>query len=216
MEVGANRKAVLKVLQFDTRTLLFATALAGVGVLWLHDRQKLEERLAAIEMRYRPFAGSPWSPNQASGSPDCPSQGQHRTSWAPANILGEEWLELTYAKAIKPSSIEVYENSGPGRITKITCFDQSGAEQTLWQGTDPTSTTELGGISTFHFSKPLLTDRIRVYLDGKAGKGWPQIDAVGLHYGMFDNVIWATNASASSTYADVMTGRYQSAMQSSR
>lgn len=196
-----KRNSFAHILQFDIRFLMFATAIVGVGILWWKDRQRLEERLAAIELRYQPFVGNAWSVEQATGKPNTIAPGDKQTAWASMTPDGqEEWLELNYEYAVRTYAVEIHESFNPGAVSKVTTFDASNNEVILWQGTDPTPATEKSGVSKIPLMTPVLTDRIRIYLDSKNVSGWNEIDAVGLHYGFIDTVIWANKASASSSF----------------
>lgn len=200
-EAESKRNSFARLIQFDLRFMLFAMALASVAILWWKDRQKLEQRLAAIELQYKPFVGIAWSADQAIGEPDTPSPGDQRTAWASANPDGqEEWLELTYERIVRPNAIEIHETYNPGAVTKVTAFDSPGNEVVVWQGTDPTPSSERSGVSKITLTNPIATDRIRVYLDSRNVRGWNEIDAVGLRYGMFGSVIWARKTTASSEF----------------
>lgn len=201
VQTNSKRNAFSRLLQFDLRFMLLATALAGIGILWWQDRQKLEERLAAIEVRYKPFVGSAWSANQAVGKPDTPSPGDQQTAWASLSPDGQaEWLELTYERTVRPNAIEIHETYNPGAVTKVTAFDESDNEFVVWEGVDPTPTSAKAGVSKINLNSPISTNRIRVYLDSQNVSGWNEIDSVGLRYGMFGNVIWAKQSAASSEF----------------
>ena len=201
VEGQPKRNSIAPLFQFDLRFMLFATTLAGIGILWWQDRQSLEQRLAAIEVRYRPFVGNAWAADQAVGEPDTPSPGDQRTAWASMSPDGqEEWLELTYERVVRANAIEIHETYNPGAVTKVTAFDASENEVVVWHGTDPTPTNAKSGVSKITLNNLIETNRIRVYLDSQNVKGWNEIDAVGLRYGMFGNVIWARKSTASSEF----------------
>ena len=51
-----------------------------------------------------------WGTEQACGPPDTVGFGDRQTAWASATADGEdEWLELTFAHAVKPVAIHVVE-----------------------------------------------------------------------------------------------------------
>ena len=183
--------------------MLVLTTLSAIGVLWWQDRQRLEKRIAALEARFtpNPFIGSAWGLEQATGPPNTPIAGDQQTAWASQTPDGQpEWLEVHYARAVKPYQIDVYESYNPGAITKITAFDQFGNEGTLWEGTDPTPPNAGKGVSTFSIKQGFTTDRVRIHLASDKFRGWNEIDAVGLKYGWTGRVIWADKAQASSTF----------------
>ena len=126
------------------------------------------------------YTATEYTAAEATGSPDTPEYGDYATAWAPASSdAGVEWLELTYASAVVPTSVAVHESSGSGFVTMIEALPE-GSETwiTLWQGTDPSP----DALSTF--SPPLapidiLTRHLRVTIDTSV-PGWNEIDAVEL------------------------------------
>ncbi len=190
-----------RLLQFDLRFLMFVMAVVGVGILWWKDRRELELRIAAIELRYKPFVGIGWSADQATGPPNTLVRGDQQTAWASATPDGQdEWLELSYEKTVTPYAVHIYETYNPGALTKVSAFDKAGNEVIVWQGTDPTSPTSASGVSIVPLKNAFATNRIRLYLNSKNVAGWNEIDAVGLRYGIFGNTIWASRTSASSEF----------------
>ena len=203
------RRFAVRTTRFDSRFLLILTTVSAIGVLWWQDRQRLEKRIAVLEARFNPtpFVGNSWGVDQATGQPNTRTAGDQPTAWAPQTPDGQpEWLELHYARAVKPSQIDVYETYNPGAITKVTAFDQFGNEGTLWEGTDPTPSTAKMGVSSFPIKNGFSTDRVRIYLASDKVPGWNEIDAVGLNYGWLGKVIWADKAQASSIYGSGWLG----------
>ncbi len=202
--IARTKLALRRATRFDVRFMLMLTTIAALGVLWWEDRQRLEKRIAAMEARFMPtrFVGNSWSEDQATGPPDTLTAGDRPTAWASQTQDGQlEWLELHYARAVKPFQIDVYETYNPGAVTKVTAFDQFGTEKVLWQGVDPTSPSAGMGVSSFDVKNGFSTDRVRIYLASDKFPGWNEIDAVGLRYGWFGQILWAEKAKASSTYS---------------
>jgi len=83
---------------------------------------------------------------------------------------------------------------------KVTHVPLWNKERVLWEGTDPTPTTAGAGVSRLPVTAGIKTGRIKVYIDSPAVAGWNEIDAIGLEYGAGKKVIWATRATASSSY----------------
>jgi hypothetical protein len=197
------RGFIARTTRFDSRFLLVLTTVVAIGVLWWKDRQQLEKRLAVLEGRLnpRPSIGMSWGLEQATGPPNTRTPGDQPTAWASQTPDSQpEWLEVLYAKAVKPDQIDVHETYNPGAVYKITAFDQFGNEGTLWEGTDPTPPNSGMGVSSFTIKNGFSTDRVRIYLASDKVPGWNEIDAVGLKYGWLGRVIWADKAKASSTY----------------
>lgn len=161
-----------------------------------HARSRLkdeEKRVAGIKRS--------WGPEQAAGAPDTPNPGDQGTAWASQGADDkDEWLTLTYPKAVEPARVDVYENYCPGAVVKIAALLDDGREMELWSGTDPTPVASGSGVSKIAIEKRQKTDRIKVYVASSKVSGWNEIDAVGLVDAAGD-VQWATRVQASSTYA---------------
>ena len=144
-----------------------------------------------------------WGPEQATGKPDTwPRSGDIQTAWASKTPDGQpEWLELGYGQPVRPTAVIVYETFNPGTVNRITSVEKDGKETELWTGTDPTPVGKDKGISVFPIHPESDIQRIRIYVDSPKVPGWNEIDAVGL---LDENAEthWATDATASSTYAD--------------
>ncbi len=146
-----------------------------------------------------------WGPEQATGAPDTwPKSGDIGTAWASKTPDGqEEWLQLSYASPIRPTAVLVYETYNPGALTKITAIGEDGRETELWKGSDPTPPESGKGISVVAVHPQSEVKCIKLYLDSVKVAGWNEIDAVGL-VDESGQTHWATSATASSTYAEVI------------
>ncbi|MEM7539286.1 MAG: PPC domain-containing protein [Chloroflexota bacterium] len=61
---------------------------------------------------------------QATGAPDTPNVGDYPTAWIPATPnAGLETLELTYAYAVVPYEVHIYETFNSGTIIEIQALD---------------------------------------------------------------------------------------------
>lgn len=192
-------------LRFRITTLLLLTAIACLLLAWYRDHQQLANQLYKIH-----YPGPNWETSQATGPPNTPGAGDQQTAWASLSADGQkEWLILEYDAAVVPKAVVVHENCSPGALTKVTHFPRFGSEQTLWEGTDPTPVGAASGVSRLPISANIKTGRIKLYIDSAAVPGWNEIDAVGLVYGGKDEqVIWATSATASSSYGDRRSSGY--------
>lgn len=158
------------------------------------------------------------SARQALGPPDTLKYGDALSAWTPNTENGGiEWLEVTYQFAVIPLSIEVYESSAAGAITRvmmrpegdqaewITLFEQSapGGQANAQR---PVVTT----VDASKVAKPTRTVRVEI---NTAVPGWNEIDTVALigRYavgaaaaGLSTGVYrwWAESAMASSQYGD--------------
>ena len=144
-----------------------------------------------------------WGSEQTTGAPDTKGAGDIRTAWASKTQDGqEEWLELTYERAIKPVEIHVVETYNPGALFKVTAMTSSGMEAVMWRGDDPTppDAPEGRGTSVVKVRAAVTTDRIRIHLASDKVSGWNEIDAVGIK-DEAGKMHWAVSATASSEYA---------------
>jgi hypothetical protein len=134
------------------------------------------------ESRERPEPGKrSWAPAQATGAPDTPSAGDRTTAWASLTPdQQDEWLLLDYARPVRAVLVKVYETYNPGAVSKISGFTETGEEVEMWSGKDPTSPDKEMGVSEIELQKPLVTRRIKLYLNSRETPGWNEIDAVGL------------------------------------
>ena len=101
-------------------------------------------------------------------------------SWRPFTMdNGEEWIELRYRVPVYASSIEIFENLGPGAITGVFVRNASGDWHIVWQGDD--STSECGGALKLEFpALDFASNEVRIELNTQRVPGWNQLDAVKL------------------------------------
>jgi len=143
-----------------------------------------------------------WGPEQATGEPDTDGPGDLVTAWASrTQDEQDEWLELEYDQAFKPTGVIVHETLSPGALTRITMFQSNSEEADAWRGSDPTPWTAEHGVSLIPVSVAFETKKIRIYLASKDVPGWNELDAVGL-IDSRGKTHWAIHATASSTYAE--------------
>lgn len=141
-----------------------------------------------------------WGPEQATGPPDTKGSGDISTAWASQTQDDQdEWLELSYDRAIKPVEVHVVETYNPGALVKVTAATESGMTAVLWKGEDPTPRDAARGTSVVKVTAAIKANRIRIHLASKDVPGWNEIDAVGIKDGE-GKIHWAVRARASSTY----------------
>jgi hypothetical protein len=126
------------------------------------------------------YGAQSWGAIQATGPPDTPTYGDHRTAWTAAGEdIGEQWIELSYDIAVVPMEVTIVETWGNGFVTRIEAWDEAiGAWQTLWRGIDD-SPLEVHGFSPTLLSTDAATNRLRITVDTDEPL-WNQIDAVEL------------------------------------
>lgn len=145
-----------------------------------------------------------WGPEQATGAPDTPKDGDFITAWASLDPdAGPEWLLLDFARAVEIKSVSIFESYNPGAVSKVTVFDNNGKEITIWEGNDPTVNSPDAFI--LKSKEGIVTKKVKVCLETTRIPGWNEIDAVEL-IGTDDSHQWAVAATASSSYADPRPG----------
>jgi len=181
--------------QFRLGSLLWAVLLVCVALGWWRDRRQLEQTI--YEMQY---PGPHWEQQQAAGPPNTRTAGDIPTAWASATQDGQkEWLLLDYATVIRPTAVVIHETYNPGAVYQVSLFGLLGREHIVWTGTDPTPRTADKGASRIPISTKVSTNRVKIYIDSPAVRGWNEIDAVGL-VDSSGKTHWATKVQASSTY----------------
>lgn len=121
-----------------------------------------------------------WSAREACGPPDTEGAGDKTTAWASKEADGgDEWLELTYKSAVRPTRVRIHETFNPGAVVKIEALDTDKKWRVLWSGVD--NTAEAPAYLDVQFDPPNFVTRvIRVTLDSAGFPGWNEIDAVQL------------------------------------
>ncbi|MFH2091795.1 MAG: PKD domain-containing protein [Pseudomonadota bacterium] len=118
-----------------------------------------------------------YSAMKATGEPDVPNCSDHPNAWTTSSAdMGEQWLELTYEKAITASGVTVHETSAPGFVTRIDFYDAQDNAVTVWTGTD---TTVCNQWLFANVSPAVETTKVRVYINSDIA-GWNEIDTVAL------------------------------------
>ena len=87
------------------------------------------------------YSSSSWSAEQATGGPDTTTCGDNPTAWASSPSHGEDWILLTYEKALIPTRILIYETYNPGAITKVEAIKENGEAQTIYSASPKTNST---------------------------------------------------------------------------
>ena len=121
-----------------------------------------------------------WSAMQSTGEPNVTGCVDDPHAWASKSQGGVDWLELTYARPVRPSEIRIHEVSGVGSIVKVEVKDGSGAYQTVYTAV-PTVTQGCPRILTIAISGvTAMVSAVRVSVDQRALFDWNEIDAVRL------------------------------------
>lgn len=141
-----------------------------------------------------------YSPDQACGPPNAPSGSDNGLAWTSATADGQvEWLLLEYAHPIEPTAIKIFQNCGPGAVTRVSAFKLDGSEVAVWQGTDPIPKGRPHGVSLMRVRPGFATMQIRITVNTPLVSGWNEIDAVAL-IDAGGATHWAVAGDASSHY----------------
>jgi hypothetical protein len=120
-----------------------------------------------------------WSAQQATGAPNVGRCEDNQNAWASESADGIDWLEVTFATAVVPTEINIYETNSPGFINKVEVKDEAGLYYTVWQGT-PAAVEECPLVLTIPVSGVNVgVNAVRINLD-QAGGWYNEIDAVEL------------------------------------
>jgi len=120
---------------------------------------------------------------QSTGVPNVPGYADDGRAWASASADNqEEWLELTYAKAVHAIGVRVRQTFNPGAIKQIELYDETGQAHVAWSGLDPArgQPTDITWFGIQFSATSFKIQRVRITFDSPAVKGWNEIDAVQL------------------------------------
>lgn len=128
------------------------------------------------------YSASKWSADQAVGAPNVSGYGDNPDAWAPNVKDGTtEYLTLGYATPLYANGVTVRETYGNGFVTKIEVHNAiTGAYQTVWSGTDPSSPGQPVDFTVSFAQTAYLVDAVRVTVDTSHSTAWEEIDAVEL------------------------------------
>lgn len=126
------------------------------------------------------YGSDSWSAIQATGKPNVTVYGDNGYAWAPAEKnKGTETLELSFAKVVTPLGVRVRESYGSGALVKIELKDTAGVYQTVWEGTD--TTTSLAYVQVAVDEADYQTDTVKLTFDSTLNpEEWVEVDAVQL------------------------------------
>jgi hypothetical protein len=130
------------------------------------------------------YGKTQYSAAQATGAPNISVQGNSPDAWCPANKnSGTDWLEVTFAKAVKATEVRVRQNDTAGAISKVEAIEPDGTAHVWWEGTDPFVAPATRAIVWFAVRVPktdYLVAKVKITLNLAAVTGWKEIDAVQL------------------------------------
>lgn len=126
------------------------------------------------------YSSPDYSAQQATGAPNTPQCGDIATAWASETSDGVDWLEVTFATAVVPTGINIYETHSPGFINKVEVKDQAGLYYTVWEGT-PGVVEECPRVVSIPVSGVnARVNAVRIHVDQRNDGYYDEIDAVEL------------------------------------
>jgi hypothetical protein len=151
--------------------------------------------------------GAPWSAEQATGAPDTESRGDFPSAWAPRTFNhGKEWLRVEFDEPADLEEVRVHNSNEPGAIISIAGVLKNGMEVPLQISPPVADGADHPHIVSAKCAEGALLNvrTILITLDTTlTPHGWPEIDAVEL-IGRNGTHQWASRATASSSYAEVL------------
>jgi tetratricopeptide (TPR) repeat protein len=125
-----------------------------------------------------------YSELQATGQPNVSMAGNDSQSWCPATKgSGTQWLELSFAQAVRATEVRIRQNNAPGAVVKIEAIDADGVSHLWWSGRDPYVRPRVAEIAWFVVRVPVTdyrVQKVRVTFDLSAVADWVEVDAVQL------------------------------------
>ncbi len=114
---------------------------------------------------------------QGAGAPNTAQCGDNNTAWASSASSGTDWLRLTYAQAVIPTRIVIFESFNPGAVTLVEVLDQQGNSTIVYRGSPARGGACPGQlvIEVKGVSAPVKTVQVTI-----KHTVWSEIDAVQL------------------------------------
>jgi hypothetical protein len=188
---------------FSLGTVFWMMLVAGMAAVWWRDRSTLDARITKLEQMYAPAQQSLWGAADILGPPDDLTGGAGKC-WCPRSANAADWVEVGFDKAIAAATIDLYEVYQAGCVTEVLVTDRSGAQTSIWKGTDPTPP---GRVGLFRVNVPASIkpiERVKIHVDSTTKGSWACIDAVGLTTSA-GKTTWATTSTSSSVYTGSTT-----------
>lgn len=137
---------------------------------------------ATATTSYGPSPETGWSAKQATGAPDVTPDtcGDIGEAWASAQRNTVDTLTLTYAKAVVPTGINVWETFNPGAIVKVTVSDGGAQSKVVYEST-PKKVTECPRVLKIPVTGvSFAVNTVAITVDQTQEQDWAEIDAVEL------------------------------------
>ncbi|MCU0465426.1 MAG: pre-peptidase C-terminal domain-containing protein [Anaerolineae bacterium] len=124
-----------------------------------------------------------WAASQATGEPNASDRcSDNGNAWASATTKTQEFLTVSYAEAVIPTEIHIYQVYNPGSITSVELSNSATGEIfAIPDSADPVGNTPCPGVFTVSVSDvETAFDTITIYIDQAPVASWTEIDAVEL------------------------------------
>lgn len=125
------------------------------------------------------FGFPDWSVRRATGAPEINQCVDDTRAWASARGGGLQWLQLTFARPVFATEINIYQTFGRGAISKVAIIAVDGTVENVWMDTDRTEPCP--GVLVVPLTRTSYrVAKVRIELDESRTGFWNQIDAVAL------------------------------------
>lgn len=146
---------------------------------YLSDQAGLRLQWAAGAVASSEYGNPDYGAMQAVGEPDTPKCGDVPTAWSSLNGSGVEWIELSYAEAVIPSEIIVFQSNAPNQIISVEVIDLEGTYHSVYTSTPYTEACLYKNSIPVYLDFPV--NGVRINLDqSQIDAEWDEIDAVAL------------------------------------
>lgn len=127
------------------------------------------------------YGSDGWSANQMTGAPDVyPECGDITEAWASNSSSEVATVNLTYAQAVIPSQINIYQTYYPGAISQVTVMSANGESAVVYTAV-PADIDECPYILTIDVSGVnFAVKQVEIVVDQTNHASWNEIDAVEL------------------------------------
>jgi hypothetical protein len=145
------------------------------------DAEGLLHQWASSATATSEYGNPSWAAAQAVGVPDTNRCGDITTAWASATSTGKDRLTLSYAQAVRPTQVNVFETYNPGAITSISLVRADGDGEIRISDSADSSDTPCPGVFTVDLPDDMpLVNGVTLHLDQALTGSWNEIDAVEL------------------------------------
>jgi hypothetical protein len=138
------------------------------------------EQFAYMAEASSQYSDPGWGAQQAVGEPDVFECGDNQNAWASAGSTTVEWIELSYAVAVVPSSVTVFQTYNPDQVVKIELKDVSGKYHEIYSGKPEAKDACPFQLMVEVEVADYEADAVKVTVDQSALGSWCEIDAVKL------------------------------------